>query len=65
MDVVGVRYITTFSKNSGTDIYSSAWILREAPPEIVSRFKGALPVRGGLNACQDGLGHLLAPSGAP
>ena len=30
------------------------------PPVIQYWFKGALPVRGGgLNACQDGLGHLF------
>ena len=28
-------------------------------PVIFYRFKWALPVRGGLNACQDGLGHLF------
>ena len=39
------------------------WGTKGSPPENVSRFKGALPEwGGGLNACQDGLGHLSAPN---
>ena len=37
--------------------------LREAPPKLSLGSKGHCPNReGGLNACQDGLGHLSAPN---
>ena len=40
---------------------ATIYLYKGSSPQEVSRFKWALPVRGGggLNACQDGLGHLF------
>ena len=64
MELNPKNHLGLFSFLASQDALEVMFVTEGSPPENVSRFKGALPEKGGggLNACQDGLGHLSAPS---